>query len=147
MISKDSKPYNGWTNKATYQVACTYFSDECYMLECIDIDLEDAVFAFERHLLAPVPMKMPWTLRKELASALESYMDAFLERTAMDFEDEGDIPNAEKLYALIDTANTWEIALHHCSNETVTQRIMETIEHLSDVLKPGMEAKLTTHID
>ena len=138
MMNQD-KTYNGWTNYETWRVALEYFSDAALVAECIAIDAEDAVFQFAADLRAAwVPGLHEWTLRKELASKLESYMSGYLDSLHTELEyDEGDHEGADALAALIRGANVWEIALSHCEDDEVTALLRETVADCEEHLEPG----------
>ena len=134
MIKNENK-FNGWTNYQTWRVALEYFSDAALVAECIEIDVEDAVFQFAADLRAKTPGLQGWTLRKELASKLESWMSGYLDSLHTELEyDQGDHTAADELAELIDHANIWEIACTHCEDAEVTELMKQTVDDCALVM-------------
>lgn len=131
----DTPRYNGWENRETRKIALEYFSDSALVAECIEIDVEDAVFQFAADLRAKTPGIHKWTLREELASKLESWMLGYLDSLHTELEyDQGDHKAADELAQLLNRANVYEIALTHCQDDEVTELMKQTVEDCASVM-------------
>lgn len=147
-MNKNQNKFNGWTNYETWALALEYFSDPALIMECLTIDAEDAVFSFASDLENKVTGIHEWTLQKELASKLESWMDGYLDSLWIELEyDEGDRLRADKLRELIEHGNTWEIALTNCEEHDVVELLLETVEDCTEYLDPKTKVRILANLD
>ena len=139
-MNKNENKYNGWTNWSTWAVNLWYFDDPAHILECIEIDIPDAINEMERVVLGQSFAPTGWTLRNEVEAKFESYADALIERLMMFDADGDDIqgPHADFMSYHVGECNTREIAAAHCGEVEVSDMMKEHLENMRDEIEPDV---------